>query len=74
MSATNEKLERLFDKIRSSSEARQAAAIEALSDIASEPYTLSALERVVLEPALQRAKAGDFADEKELAELLNKPW
>ena len=36
MSATNEKLERLFDKIRSSSEARQAAAIEALSDIASE--------------------------------------
>ena len=74
MSATNEKLETLFGKVRSLPKERQEAAIEALADIASEPYELSASELAVLKPALERAGRGDWASDDEVSELLDKTW
>jgi hypothetical protein len=74
MSATNEKLETLFGKVRSLPKERQEAAIEALADIASEPYELSASELAVLKPALERAGRGEWASDAEVSELLDKTW
>ena len=41
MPTIQEKLETLFDKVRSLPQERQEAAVEALADIASDPYLLS---------------------------------
>jgi len=72
---TQEKLETLFAKVLALPEERQQMAIYALSEIAEEEvYILSDEERVVLEPALERAKRGEFASEAEVDEVLNKPW
>jgi len=49
--------------------------VEALAEIADPaPYDLSDEERAVLEPALERAKRGDFASDEEVNEAINKPW
>jgi hypothetical protein len=53
---------------------RQEAAVEALSDIAEETYTLSTDELRLLRPALDRAQRGEFADDAIVDEVLNKPW
>ncbi len=74
MLGIKEKLENLIDKVRSLPAERQEAAIEALADIVSEPYELSADELSVLKPALDRAKRGEFASEAEVSELLSKTW
>lgn len=74
MPTTHEKLESLFAKVRSLSEPRQQAAVEALSEIAEEPYKLSEEELAVLEPALERAERGEFVSEVDAAEVLDKPW
>ena len=76
MATTQEKLETLFAKVRALPEERQQMAIVALSEIAEdeEVYTLSDEERAILEPALERAKRGEFASEAEVDEVLNKPW
>ena len=63
MKTIPEKLETLFDKVRALLEERQQAAAEALSEIASETYTLSEDELGALRPALQRAQRGEYADE-----------
>ena len=69
-----EKLEALFDKVRTLPEAHQVAAIEALSDIAQEPYVLSEDELAVLRPALEEAKRGENLVSADDLDLLNKPW
>ena len=74
MTTIQDKLETLFDKVRSLPEERQQAAIEALADIASEPHELSAAELSVLKPALERARRGEFARDAEVSELLGKAW
>ncbi len=74
MSANQDKLEALFDKVRSLSKERQEAAVEALAKIASEPYILSEDELAVLKPALERARRGEFAPEAEVSQLLDKVW
>ena len=74
MSAMNEILETLFAKVRSLPAERQEAAIEALTDIAAEPYALSEDELAVLRPALERAGRGEFASDDEVSELLGGPW
>jgi hypothetical protein len=75
MSRTEDELESLFAKVRALPKARQELAVEALSEIAEEEiYRLSDDERAVLEPALERAKRGEFASETEVDEALDKPW
>lgn len=74
MPTTHEKLESLFAKVRALSEPRQQAAVEALSEIAEEPYQLSEEELTVLNPALERAHRGELVPEDEAADLLEKPW
>ena len=74
MNTIQEKLETLFDKVRTLSEERQQAAAEALSEIASESYALSEDELRVLRPALERAQRGEYAGEAEVSELLDKAW
>ena len=74
MPTTSEKLDHLFAKVRSLSESHQQAAVEALSEIADEPYQLSEEELAVLRPALERARRGEFVPEDEAADLLDKPW
>jgi hypothetical protein len=71
---TQEKLEALFAKVRALPEPRQQAAIEALSEIAEEPYQLSDDELAVLRPAMERVRRGEFVPDEEVAELLDKPW
>lgn len=74
MPTIQEKLETLFAKVRSMPKERQEAAIEALSDITSDPYVLSEDVLAVLKPALERAKRGEFAPEAEVSKLLDKTW
>ena len=74
MPTTYEKLETLFAKVRSLPEPRQQAAVEALSEIAEEPYQLSEEELALLRPALERARRGEFVPETEAADLLDKAW
>ena len=73
MTTTEDKLESLFAKVRSLPKARQELAVEVLSEIASdEGYVLSEDERAVLEPALERARRGEFASDVEVDEAINK--
>jgi hypothetical protein len=75
MATTEDKLGTLFAKVRSLPKARQELAVEALSEIADEEtYKLSGDERAALDPALARARRGEFASEAEVDEVLNKPW
>jgi hypothetical protein len=75
MSATEDQLETLFAKVRALPEARQELAVEALSEITEEQeYKLSDAEQAVLEPALARAKRGEFASAADVDEVLNKSW
>ena len=75
MATTEDKLENLFAKVRALPRARQELAVEALSEIAEvETYKFSDEERAVLEPALDRAKRGEFAPDADIDEALNKPW
>lgn len=75
MTTTEDKLETLFAKVRTLPKGRQELAVEALSEITDEhEYKLSDAERAVLEPALARAKRGEFASEADVDEVLNKPW
>jgi hypothetical protein len=74
MPKTEEKLERLIVKVRTLPTARKRLAIEALAAITDDTYVLSDDERGVLEPALERAKRGEFASDAEVDEVLNKPW
>ena len=74
MPTTLEKLESLIAKVRALPEWRQAAAVEALSEIASEPYELSDDELAILRPALAEARRGENLTDAETDELLNKPW
>jgi hypothetical protein len=75
MSATENKLELLFAKLRALPKARQELAIEALSEIADEHvYVLSDEEREVLEPEIEAAKRSEFASDEEVDEVLNKRY
>ena len=75
MSDTAEKLESLFAKVRSLPEARQELAVEMLAEIAEEDvYVLTDDERAAIEPALQRAKRGEFVSQAEVDEAINKSW
>jgi hypothetical protein len=75
MATTEDKLETLFAKVRALPKARQELAVEALAEIANEEtYELSDEERAVLEPALERAKRGEFASDADVDQVLNKPW
>ena len=75
MTLTQEKLERLFDKVRRLPADRQELAVDVLSDITADgAYVLSDHERSILEPALERAKRREFASDAEVDRVLNKPW
>ena len=69
-----EKLELLFERVRSLPREGQEAALDALADIASEPYPLSNDELLILKPALERARRGEYASDAEASELLDKIW
>jgi hypothetical protein len=72
---TEEKLEALFAKVRALPKERQEYAVIALEEITDDDvYVLSDEERAILEPALERAKRGEFASDAEVDEVLNKPW
>ena len=72
---TEEKLEALFAKVRALPKERQEYVVLALSEIAEEDvYVLSEEECAILEPALARAKRGEFASAAEVDEVLDKPW
>ena len=72
---TEEKLETLFAKVRSLPKERQEYIAMALEEITEDNiYVLSDEERAILEPALERAKRGEFASDAEVDEVLNKPW
>jgi predicted transcriptional regulator len=73
MTTTEDQLETLFAKVRALPSGRQELAVEALAEITDE-YKLSDVERAALEPALARAKRGEFASDAEVDEVLNKPW
>lgn len=74
MTTIEEKLEELFTKVRSLPKDRQEVAAIALAEIVEdEVYVLSEEELAVLEPALERAKRGEFASDAEVDEVLNKP-
>lgn len=75
VTTTEDELETLFAKVRALPRKRQQLVIAALSEIADEDiYILSEDERAMLEPALERAKRGEFASEAEVDEAINKPW
>lgn len=71
---TLEKLETLFLKVRGLPKARQELAIEALSEIAEDVYTLSDDERAVLKPALRDAERDEHLADAETDEILSKTW
>jgi uncharacterized protein len=52
MQALNEKLERLFEKVRTLPKEQQAAAVKVLADITAEPYAVPGDELAVPQPAL----------------------
>ena len=73
--STADRLEQLFDQVRTLPRERQELAAEALSEIAAtDSYELSGDERAVLEPALARAKQGEFATEDDVEAAIGKPW
>jgi hypothetical protein len=74
MTTTKEKLENAFARVRALPEERQEAALEALNEIAHEPYQLSDEELAILKPALERARRGEALSEEESAAVLDKPW
>ena len=74
MPTTKEKLERVFARVRTLPETRLEAALEALTEIADEPYQLSDEELSVLRPALERANRGETVSDGDMAEVLDKPW
>lgn len=74
MTTTKEKLESAFARVRTLSEARQEAALEALNEIAQEPYQLTDQELAILRPALERTQRGEALSEEESAAVLDKPW
>jgi hypothetical protein len=75
MTTTEDQLETLFAKVRALPKGQQELAVEALSEITGEHgYELSDAERAVLEPALARAKRGEFASNADVDEVLNKSW
>jgi hypothetical protein len=74
MSAVQAKLEALFARVRALPEPLQEAAVDALSEIADQPYQLSDDELAVLRPAFERARRGEFVPESEADDLLDKPW
>ena len=71
---TMDQIQALLAKIRSLPESRQLAAVEALTEIAEEPYVLSADELAILLPAKAEALAGECLSVAETDELLDKPW
>jgi hypothetical protein len=72
---TEEKLEALFAKVRALPKERQEYVAMALAEIAEDDvYVLSEEESAILEPALERAKRGEFASDDDVDMVLNKPW
>ena len=70
-----DRLEMLFAKVRALPTDRQELALQVLTEIVEEEvYVLSDEERAILEPALGRARRGEFATDAEVDEVLNKPW
>lgn len=74
MATTHQKLEALLDAVLRMPEAAQNAAIEALSEITEAPFEISEEEKAILEPALARAQRSDFADERDVAAILDRSW
>jgi len=72
MTKLETRLETLLAKLRTLPEDRQEYALEVLTEIVDgEVYVLSEEERAILEPALERAKRGEFAADAEVDEVLN---
>jgi hypothetical protein len=75
MTKIETRLETLLAKLRALPEDRQELALQALTEIVEdEVYELSDEELAILEPALERARRGEFATDAEVDGVLNKPW
>lgn len=74
MATKQQKLEGLLDAVLQMPEAAQNAAIEALSDITEAPFEIPVEDRAILEPALARARRAEFADERDVAAVLDRSW
>jgi hypothetical protein len=74
MPTTKERRESVFARVRTLPEERQEAALEALTEIADEPYLLSDEELSTLRPALERARRGETVSDEEMSDVLDKPW
>ena len=55
---------------------KQAMAVEFIEELASSAslYVFEADERSIVEAAVARAKRGEFADDADVAALLDRPW
>ena len=74
MTQTLPKLDQLMSKVRSLPEERQRVIADALEEMTTEPYVLSAEETALLLPLLDEAKAGVGLSDAGTDDLLNKPW
>ena len=74
METTEHRLERLLARVRSLPDERQRAIVEAIEEIATEPYRLSAEELEVLRPAVAEARSGANLTDADTDESLNLPW
>lgn len=74
MPRAQDKLEALFAKLRTLPQARQELAVEALAEVAEdEIYFLSDDESAVLEPEREAVRWGEFAADRDIDEILDKP-
>jgi hypothetical protein len=68
------KLEELFDKVRAMPTPQQDLIADALADMTAEVYLLSDAELALLEPELEGAQRGEFADRAAVNAVLHTPW
>ena len=74
MDTTAQILESLIARVRDLPEERQQAVIDAIHEIADEPYRLSEDELSILRPALEEAKRGEYLVDAETDPVLNGSW
>lgn len=73
----NKLLETAVERVATLDEADQELAAELLEQLVASrgaPYRLNANEQGRVAEALDRARAGDFASDETVADVLSKPW
>jgi hypothetical protein len=67
-------LEELFEKVRAMPAPQQDLIADALADLTADVYQLSDAELALLEPELEGARSGEFADRAAVNAVLHTPW